>query len=219
MKNETPGKWTDWCHVGKEEIEHYKETAEKIFMPVYKILAREVIDEFGIKKGTGIDIGSGTGGFACEIAKISELKLFALDTKKEMIEIMKEKIEKEGLVDRVIPEYGNAHDLPFDDNSVDLIVSRGSFQFWSDKRMVISEIFRVLKLGGFGFVGGGFGKNKEIRERAMKLHKKTYKKINNGRSFAENLKMKYQEYREILKEFTNYKINFDKSGLWIIVRK
>lgn len=66
--------------------------------------------------------------------------------------------------------FADAQALPFKDNYADIIVSRGSFQFWKDKRLAFSEIYRVLKTGGIAFIGRGFSENlpveiaKNIRE-------------------------------------------------------
>jgi len=209
----------DWRNVSPEHINHFRETAENIFAPVYKVLAKQVIDDYGVTGGICIDIGSGTGGFGSEIAKISGLKVYALDIKEEMIEIMKEKIEKEKLTARVIPKLGDVHNLPFDDNFADLVVSRGSFHFWRDKRRAFLEIHRVLKIGGVGFIGGGFGRDKEVRKKAMRLHEETYRDVHEGRDFYENLKIKYMELKEILKGAQDFNIIFDESGLWVEIKK
>jgi len=53
----------------------------------------------------------------------------------------------------------DAQYLPFRDNYADVIVSRGSFQFWDDKQKAFSEIYRVLKPGGIAYIGRGFSDN------------------------------------------------------------
>ncbi|ODS38936.1 hypothetical protein BEH94_06245 [Candidatus Altiarchaeales archaeon WOR_SM1_SCG] len=209
----------DWKNVSSEHINHFKETAENIFAPVYRVLARQVIEDYGITKGVCVDIGSGTGGFACEIAKISNLKVYAVDIKEEMLEIMKEKIEKEKLAGRVIPRSGDVHNIPFNSNFADLVVSRGSFHFWRDKKKAFSEIHRVLKIGGVGFIGGGFGRDEKVRKEAMRLHEETYRGVHGGRNFHENLKARYMELKEILKDMQDFKITFDESGLWVEIKK
>ena len=55
--------------------------------------------------------------------------------------------------------FADAHYLPFRDNYADVIVSRGSLQFWQDREQVFAEIYRVLKPGGHAFVGRGFSGN------------------------------------------------------------
>jgi len=53
-------------------------------------------------------------------------------------------IEKERLTDRIIPVLGDAHDLPFKNEFVDFLISRGSYHCWEDKVRVFKEIYRVL---------------------------------------------------------------------------
>jgi len=211
-------KWIDWKDAEKEDFVRYKNRVEVIFKPVYRELAREVIDNYKITNGVCIDIGAGTGGFGIEIAKISDLKVYTVDIKEEMIALIKEKIKKEGLLENVIPKLGDVHNLPFDDNFADLIVSRGSFHFWRDKKRAFLEIYRVLKKGGIGFIGGGFGKNKKIRERAMALQEKSFREATGG-GFHETLKIRYAEIKEILKEEQDFNIIFDESGLWVEIKK
>ena len=59
-------------------------------------------------------------------------------------------------------------DLPFEDNYAEIITSRGSFQFWKNKQLAFSEIYRVLKPGGVAFIGRGFSENLSI-ETARKI--------------------------------------------------
>ena len=55
------------------------------------------------------------------------------------------------------PVLGDVHSIPFDDDSMDLVVSRGSVFFWSDRTRAFSECRRVLRPGGKAYIGGGFG--------------------------------------------------------------
>ena len=52
----------------------------------------------------------------------------------------------------------DVHALPFRDNSFDLVISRGSIFFWRDQSTALREIVRVLKPGGYAFIGGGYGR-------------------------------------------------------------
>jgi SAM-dependent methyltransferase len=47
--------------------------------------------------------------------------------------------------------------MPFPDNSVDLVVSRGSIFFWNDPVQGLKEVYRVLRPGGKAYIGGGAG--------------------------------------------------------------
>jgi SAM-dependent methyltransferase len=55
--------------------------------------------------------------------------------------------------------FADAQALPFRDNYADVVVSRGSFPFWEDKRLGFAEVYRVLKPGGVAYIGRGFSEN------------------------------------------------------------
>ena len=209
----------EWKNADRRQIENFKQTAENIFAPVYRVLARQVVDDYKIRDGICIDIGSGTGGFGIEIAKITDMQVYLIDINEKMIGLIKERIEKENLEGRVKAVEGDVHSLPFDDDFADLVVSRGSFHFWHDRRDAFSEIYRILKKGGTGFIGGGFGRDKNVRETAMALHEETFKSVNDGKGFHETLGERYENLREILEGREGFNIIFDKSGLWVEIRK
>ena len=60
--------------------------------------------------------------------------------------------------------------MPFADKSFELVVSRGSFPFWEDKVGGFREVYRVLKPGGIGFIGGGFGRMLPVAQRSEVIH-------------------------------------------------
>jgi SAM-dependent methyltransferase len=67
-----------------------------------------------------------------------------------------DKAHQAGFDDRVSAIYADAVALPFHDAYADIIVSRGSFQFWKNLQAAFAEIYRVLKPGGVAFIGRGF---------------------------------------------------------------
>jgi len=64
---------------------------------------------------------------------------------------------EKGLAERLFAVVGKAEQLPFPDNSVDLVVSRGSIFFWDDPAQGLREVYRVLRPGGKAYIGGGAG--------------------------------------------------------------
>ena len=67
--------------------------------------------------------------------------------------------EECGFGHRVSAIFADAHSLPFHDDYADIVVSRGSFHFWTDKVQAFSEIYRVLKPGAVAYIGRGFSEN------------------------------------------------------------
>lgn len=132
--------------------------AEGWFSYIYPLLAKQIVKDFGIREGEGLDIGCGNAPWSIELAKITRLNMTALDVSPSMVELAWENVRRSGLEGRVRVVVGDVQDMPFfESNRFDLIVSRGSFHFWEDKVKAFQEIYRVLRPGGRTFIGGGDG--------------------------------------------------------------
>jgi len=136
------------------------------FAPVYPYLAGQIIDKFGLYSGTCIDVGSGPGNLAIEIARITEMKVYSLDIQPEMSRLARNNIRQAGLSERITAVTADVCQMPFPQDWADLVVSRGSIFFWENQTAGCCEIFRVLKPGGVAYCGGGMG-TPEIREQVL----------------------------------------------------
>lgn len=92
-------------------------------------------------------VGCGTGYSACYIAKNYGCRVVGIDISEKMIGKAKERADKEGLTDRVEFYVGDAHDMPFDDNSFDVVMTE-LVSIFLDKHRAFSEYVRVLRPGG-----------------------------------------------------------------------
>jgi len=81
---------------------------------------------------------------------------------------------------------------------------------------VFKEAHRVLKKGGIGLIGGGFGRYvteeelnrmKSLRDRSLKENAKAY---NSPDILKENIKKA---------NISNFRIIYDKAGLWAEIKK
>jgi ubiquinone/menaquinone biosynthesis C-methylase UbiE len=116
-------------------------------------LAQEVVDI--IESGELIDLGSGTGYLAIEIAKRAPgLRVYGIDLSKAMVKIAR-KHAQTAKVKNVQFELGNAAELPFGDSSIDFVVSTGSLHHWKRPVTVFNECYRVLKEGREAWVYDG----------------------------------------------------------------
>lgn len=197
----------------------FNNLAKTVFAPVNPVIARQMVDRCKIKRGTCIDIGSGPALLTIALAEITDLSIYALDISDDMYEIAKENIEAAGLSGRITPIVGGVHDMPFDDNAVDLIMSRGSVFFWDDRADAFKEIYRVLKPDGRGYIGGGFGTaelrakiTEEMEKRDANWKKDVEERV--GKNGVEKLKEALDEA-----EVPNYEVMHDDSGLWILIGK
>lgn len=156
----------------KQEKERYTfkaaEFNEKMmkghFKKIYPVIARQILERTGITAGRCIDLGGGPGMLAVELAKASALDVTVCDVTFECVALVEENSREHGVHERVSALQGAAEKLPFDDNSIDLVVSRGSIFFWQDQQQGIAEVYRVLRRGGWAYIGGGFGTAELLEE-------------------------------------------------------
>lgn len=131
--------------------------AEGGLAPVYAPLAEEIVERLTLadKEGVGIDLGSGPGTLILELCKRTKLHWIDADINSYFFSYFFGKAEAAGLGGRVSAMRADACALPFHDDFADVIVSRGSFQFWPDLQKGIAEVYRVLKPGGAAYIGRG----------------------------------------------------------------
>lgn len=84
-----------------------------------------LLNYLGAEPGTRIlEVGSGSGFLSRLLAhSLPQAQLVALDTDGEMLRIARRIQEEEGLAERIRLGYGDAFELPFADNSFDLVTS------------------------------------------------------------------------------------------------
>ncbi len=127
-------------------------------LPIYPLLAQQILDDYQMEKGRCIDIGTGHGYLGIELAKITDLEMYFIDIKKEALEQAEKNAVEAGLQNILCFIQADVTALPFENNFADLIISRGSLWFWEDKVQGLQEIYRVIKPGGTALVGGGLGR-------------------------------------------------------------
>lgn len=148
----------------KNGAAHYVTIAKEVFAPLYPIVAGRIKEETKITRGRCLDLGAGPGLLGLAMARITDLDVTLLDIDPNMLAFAVENITGSGLDSRVRVLEGDVHQIPFPDDSVDLVISRGSVFFWKDPARAFGEVWRVLVPGGQAWVGGGFG-NPELKKR------------------------------------------------------
>lgn len=204
---------------GNTTATEFNEIAQNIFSPIYPVIARQAVECCGFHRGFCIDAGCGPGHLAIALAAVSGFRIDALDFSHDMLACAEKNISKAGMSGRVRTVHGDVHALPYDDCSVDLVVSRGSVFFWDAPAKAFSEIYRVLRSGGRTFIGGGFG-TPELKAAI------TAKMRENNPSWEEKVRGnmgpgKDAELRKCLKDaqIPDVEIIRDESGFWIMMRK
>jgi len=107
-------------------------------------------------RGKALDIGTGAGPLAIELAKkFSQSLVWGIDNWGKLWNYSKQICEEnariEGVADQVVFQKASASNMPFKDGEFDAIVSNFVYhevRDIKDKKKLISESFRVLKKGG-----------------------------------------------------------------------
>jgi len=184
-------------------------------VPIYPLIANQIIRKFNITEGTAIDVGAGPASLSIAMARITHLDIYAMDISREMLEIAQKSIEKNSLKKRITLITGDVNQMPFQDEFAELIFSRGSMFFWKDLSTSFKEIYRVLKPGGAGYIGGGFG------SAALRRKVKEEFKRKDGKSCQNPPKIQVDALEIAVLEagIADYLLINDESGLWVLFEK
>ena len=113
----------------------------------------KIIQRSGIRKGMRVlEVGCGSGAFTTFVARVvgEEGKVYALDIQPEMLQQLESKLARPENEDikNIEPVNSSAYDLPFDDNSLDLVYMVTVLQEIPDRSKALQQVRRVLKPGG-----------------------------------------------------------------------
>jgi demethylmenaquinone methyltransferase/2-methoxy-6-polyprenyl-1,4-benzoquinol methylase len=97
---------------------------------------------------TILDIATGTGDLAINLAKTSASKIIGFDISPGMLEVGKKKITHKQLDHKIEMVIGDSEKMPFDDNSFDAITVAFGIRNFENLEQGLSEILRVLKPNG-----------------------------------------------------------------------
>ena len=95
-----------------------------------------------------IDVGCGIGGSTLHLAQKFNARATGITLSPVQASRAKERSAEAGCDDRVSFAVANALDMPFEDNSFDLVWSLESGEHMPDKTKFLQECYRVLKPGG-----------------------------------------------------------------------
>jgi len=198
---------------------NYDRTAAKIFAPIYPVVAGQIKKRCGIKTGVCLDIGSGPAHLGMAMTRGTRLKIYALDFSWHILKIAKKYLKAKGLEHKVKPVLGDVHRIPFQKNSVALVISRGSMRFWKNKVIAFKEIVRVLEPGGKAYIGGGAGNAKlDVQIGEVMVKRGRQKDPRSKRKYG---KMHETVFKNILRKAgaVSCEIINDDSGFWVYLEK
>jgi ubiquinone/menaquinone biosynthesis C-methylase UbiE len=127
-----------------EAAAHYDQFFGPLFFEPYAIEVAKRIA--AVPVSIVLEIAAGTGRVTRHIREHipSSAKLIASDINKDMLAVAKKKFSNLDIDWQNI----DAQQLPFSDNSIDLVVCCFGYMFVPDKPKAFAEVYRVLKPGG-----------------------------------------------------------------------
>ncbi|WP_457609899.1 bifunctional demethylmenaquinone methyltransferase/2-methoxy-6-polyprenyl-1,4-benzoquinol methylase UbiE [Lutibacter sp.] len=95
-----------------------------------------------------LDIATGTGDLAINLAQTKASKIIGLDISEGMLQVGRKKIRKLSLENTIEMVFGDSEKIPFKENSFDAITVAFGVRNFENLEKGLSEIYRVLKTGG-----------------------------------------------------------------------
>ncbi len=93
-----------------------------------------------------VDIGTGTGRMLSLLSPFADI-VEGLDLSHQMLTVARANLNTGGVTNASV-RHGDAAAMPFDDNSVSLVIAHQVLHFLEDPARVITEASRILKPGG-----------------------------------------------------------------------
>lgn len=114
--------------------------------------ARKVL-KLGVKDGKALDIACGPGHLLCALARLApKLELHGVDISPNMLKAARKKFEERGLDGKIQLHLGSAYDLPFKDNTFDLVTNTLALHCLEKPQQFFEEFVRVMKPDGKGMI-------------------------------------------------------------------
>lgn len=128
----------------------YGAMARLLLRGVYRRIAEDVA-LVAPPDGAVLDVGTGPGQLLAAIARARpDVRASGVDLSADMVAVAERTVAPFG--DRVGVRVGDVADLPYDDDTFDLVVTSFSMHHWADVPAAVPELARVLRPGGRVYV-------------------------------------------------------------------
>ncbi|NIQ37738.1 MAG: methyltransferase domain-containing protein [Proteobacteria bacterium] len=162
-----------------------------------------------------LELGPFSGGISFELARARRnYSIVIADERQDVLDYLAREAEKQNLLHRIRLEQTTLSPLKFEDCEFDAVISRGVFFFLDEP--ILKEMYRILRPGGIGFIGGGFGISTprvlidDIASESRRLNQRLGKKwISEAQLREMVISAGLGEYARIINE----------GGLWLRVEK
>lgn len=137
----------------RQDAEDYDAFSLEVLQPWDDIFLKRCVQLRPVVFGTFVDVGAGTGVLLQRLSRSPAFlgwSLIGVEPFEDMVlagrgRFMAERIPAEMIL-------GDAHVLPFENDSVDMVASRATIHHLPDKPKALVEMFRVLRSGGVGLI-------------------------------------------------------------------
>jgi SAM-dependent methyltransferase len=154
-----------------------------LYGPFYPYLARQVMEVFGRASGRALELGPYAPGISIALlGLLPGLEITIADDTPGIHAYFQEALSEAGLAGRTLLQMASVEDLPYPNWTFDLIYFRGGLFFGWDPVKLLRETDRLLRPGGIGLIGGGFGAGapdsalEAIADEARELNRRLGKK-------------------------------------------
>ena len=151
-----------------------------------------------------LDIGGSAGYVAKELTSENIYRCYVVDIDEKALQFGKENNSDK----KIIYQKGDALNLPFPDNTFDIVICNQVYEHVPSPEKMVKEIFRVLKFGGICYFGAGT--KYVIKERHYNLYflswlpkriaDKYVKLMHKGNEFYETL-YSFRQLKNLLLDF------------------
>ena len=141
----------------REQVERMFDTLSKEYDGLNRVISfgidvkwrKKVVNKVAATKPKRIlDVATGTGDLAINLAKTDAEEIIGLDISAGMLSVGKEKVAAKNLDDRIKMVQGDSENLPFEDDYFDAITVAFGIRNFETLEKGLAEILRVLKPGG-----------------------------------------------------------------------
>lgn len=131
-----------------EKSSGYDNALDIMYFKIYDAITWKYLEPYIPSSSDALilDACGGTGRWSLRMAK-KGCRVILLDISEAMLNIAKEKVEKEGLQHRIIIEKGDIRKLKYADETFDMILCEHTLFLFDEPDVAVKEIARVLKKG------------------------------------------------------------------------
>jgi ubiquinone/menaquinone biosynthesis C-methylase UbiE len=107
----------------------------------------------GFRQGRILDVGCGSGAMNLVLARrFPDSEIVGIDLSEPLLRLAREGAEAANLGERVRFERADVQEIPYDDDSFDVVINTNMVHLVEDPVRMLDEMERVLVPGGFLFI-------------------------------------------------------------------